>query len=58
MKRVHFTPIWYPDGDKTQLIIFDAWTPPGMLIKSMIDTLTIEGNVYDDWHIAPYRYDD
>ena len=54
-QRVHFTPIWYPDGAyKTQLIVFDVWTPPGMLVKSTSDTLTIQGNVYDDWHIAPY----
>ena len=54
-QRAHFTPIWYPDGSyKTQLIVFDAWTPDGMMITDATDTLTIEGNVYDDWHIAPY----
>ncbi len=54
-QRAHFTPIWYPDGAyKTQLVIFDAWTPDGMLITDATDTLTIQGNAYDDWHIAPY----
>lgn len=54
-QRAHFTPIWYPDGAyKTQLIIFDAWTPDGMLITDATDSLTIQGNAYDDWHIAPY----
>ena len=54
-QRVHFTPIWYPDGAyKTQLVVFDAWTPDGMLVTDVSDTITISGNVYDDWHIAPY----
>lgn len=54
-QRVHFTPIWYPDGTyKTQLVVFDAWTPDGMLVTDVSDTITIKGNVYDDWHIAPY----
>lgn len=54
-QRVHFTPIYFPDGAyKTQLVVFDAWTPDGMLITDVSDTITISGNVYDDWHIAPY----
>lgn len=54
-QRVHFTPIWYPDGAyKTQLVVFDAWTPDGMLVTDVSDTVTISGNAYDDWHIAPH----
>ena len=52
--RTHFTPIWMPDGAyivNTWLI--DAWTPDGMLSMSLTDTLTIKGNLWQDWHIAP-----
>lgn len=53
---VHFTPIWYPDGKKypVSFTVLDAWTPAGMLYYVLTaDNITIEGNVYDDWHIAP-----
>lgn len=54
-QRAHFTPLWYPNGTyRAQLIVFDAWTPDGMMITDATDSLTIQGNVYDDWHIAPY----
>lgn len=52
--RTHFTPIWMPDGEyivNTWLI--DAWTPDGMLSMNLTDTLTIKGNLWQDWHIAP-----
>ena len=52
--RTHFTPIWMPDGAyivNTWLI--DAWTPDGMLSMNLTDTLTIKGNLWQDWHIAP-----
>ncbi|HBB28099.1 MAG TPA: hypothetical protein DC000_02425 [Clostridiales bacterium] len=52
--RTHFTPMWMPDGAyivNTWLI--DAWTPDGMLSMNLIDTLTIKGNLWQDWHIAP-----
>lgn len=53
-KRVHFTPIWYPDGKYsvyTQVI--DVWTPDGMLSINLNDYVNIKGSLYDDWHIAP-----
>ena len=52
--RTHFTPIWMPDGEyivNTWLI--DAWTPDGMLSMNLTDRLTIKGNLWQDWHIAP-----
>ncbi len=52
--RTHFTPIWMPDGAyivNTWLI--DAWTPDGMLSMNLTDSLTIKGNLWQDWHIAP-----
>lgn len=52
--RTHFTPIWYPDGNyKVYTWAMDCWTPAGMLSMNLTDSLTIKGNVFDDWHIAP-----
>ena len=52
--RTHFTPVWYPDGTyKVYTWVMDCWTPAGMLSVNKTDSLTIKGNVYDDWHIAP-----
>ncbi len=50
--RIHFTPIWYPDGNYTiQVIIEDIWTPNGMMTIKHNVTLVIEGDMYDDWYI-------
>jgi|LGVF01.2.fsa_nt_gb methionine-rich copper-binding protein CopC len=50
--RVHFTPLWYPNGNYTVYAeSFDAWTPGGMLATTATATMTIEGNVYDDWQV-------
>lgn len=52
--RTHFTPLWYPDGNyKVYTWAIDCWTPAGMLSAKLTDSLTIKGNVFDDWHIAP-----
>ena len=52
--RVHFTPIWFPDGRYEPIAtVMDAWTPDGMLTCTLSDFLNISGNLYDDWHIAP-----
>ena len=51
--RTHFTPVWYPDGTYTAYTwVLDCWTPAGMLSADLTDSITISGNVYDDWHIA------
>ncbi|MDR1495544.1 MAG: InlB B-repeat-containing protein [Clostridiales Family XIII bacterium] len=54
---VHFTPIWYPDGKPYAVYVyaFDAWTPVGELryLSSTTNDITIDGDAYDDWHIAP-----
>jgi hypothetical protein len=53
-RRVHFTPLWYPDGKYTAYtVVQDAWTPSGMLSAKLTDYVNIDGNVYDDWHVAP-----
>lgn len=54
--RTHFTPIWMPDGSyEVNTWVIDAWTPAGMLSSNMTDSLTIEGNLWSDWHIAPLK---
>ncbi|MBZ2175610.1 hypothetical protein K8M07_10220 [Schnuerera sp. xch1] len=54
--RTHFTPIWMPDGAYTvNTWVIDAWTPVGMLSMNLRDTLTIRGNLWQDWHIAPLK---
>ena len=56
--RTHFTPIWMPDGDYiVSTTVFDAWTPVGMLSKNATAGVTISGNLWDDWHIAPMNPD-
>ncbi|MFI3228496.1 MAG: hypothetical protein R3Y09_14000, partial [Clostridia bacterium] len=51
--RTHFTPIWYPDGLYTvNSWVIDTWTPVGMLSLNLTDNLNIDGNLWDDWHIA------
>ena len=52
--RTHFSPIWYPDGNyKVYTWAIDCWTPAGMLSANLTDSLTIKGNVFDDWHVSP-----
>jgi hypothetical protein len=52
--RTHFTPVWMPDGSYTPYTYLqDCWTPVGMLSSNLTDSVTISGNVWDDWHIAP-----
>lgn len=50
----HFTPIWYPDGNyEVYAEVIDMWTPDGMLRIYLTDNVTIDGNLYLDWHIGP-----
>lgn len=54
--RVHFTPIWYPNGNYTVYAeVFDVWCPAGQLSVRLTNQIYIKGNVYDDWHIAPAK---
>ncbi|WP_312906847.1 hypothetical protein [Tissierella praeacuta] len=54
--RTHFTPVWMPDGAYTvNTWIIDSWTPDGMLSMNLTDSLTIRGNLWQDWHIAPLK---
>lgn len=57
-RRTHFTPIWYPDGGYTAYTwLIDCWTPAGMLSMDLTDSVTISGNLWSDWHIAPQNPD-
>ncbi len=52
--RTHFTPIWYPDGTyNANTWLIDVWTPTGMLSLNLTDSISISGNLWDDWHIGP-----
>jgi hypothetical protein len=52
--RTHFTPLWAPDGEyKVYTWAIDCWCPAGMLSMNLTDSVTIRGNVFDDWHCAP-----
>jgi hypothetical protein len=52
--KVHFTPLWYPDGNYTVKVIkSDCWTPSGMIIsESVTNTIQISGSAYDDWYVG------
>lgn len=55
-RRTHFVPIWFPDGNYTPYTwLIDCWTPEGMLSMNLTDSVTIEGNLWSDWHIAPQK---
>ncbi len=52
--RVHFSPLWFPDGKYSVYAeIIDMWTPDGMLRINLNDDVTIDGDLYMDWHIGP-----
>ena len=52
--RVHFTPLWYPDGDYfVQVVQSDCWTPAGMITRTItLPRIIIEGSAYDDWYVG------
>ena len=55
-RRTHFTPIWDPDGSYTPYTwLLDCWTPAGMLSMNLTDRVTIRGNLWEEWHIAPTK---
>lgn len=55
-QRVHFTPIWYHDGEYTPSTeIIDVWTPNGMLTVRVNDTVKIKGDLFQDYHIGKMK---
>lgn len=53
--RVHFTPVWYPDGEYNILVQTSIWTPKGKLSGYCFNTILIDGSVYDDWYVTRIR---
>lgn len=51
--HIHFTPLWYPDGNYCVSVIQrDCWTPTGMISRTVnSNNVTISGSAYDDWTI-------
>ena len=46
--RLHYTPLWFPDGAYTTWSqAFYAWSPVGQLYEYKTDVLTILGDMYD-----------
>ena len=46
--RLHYTPLWYPDGSYIAWVqAFYAWSPVGQLYEYKTDVLTLEGDMYD-----------
>lgn len=52
--NVHFTPLWYPNGNYTvSVTLSDMWTPAGMITKTMnTNTVKISDSAYDDWYVS------
>lgn len=52
----HFSPVWMPDGSyMVNTWLIDSWTPEGMLSANLTDSLTIRGNLWQDWHAGPKK---
>lgn len=53
-KRIHFTPIWYPNHDYSAYVCFsDIWTPMGMLtVARETNEIQIRDDMYEDWYIG------
>ena len=46
--RLHFVPLWFPDGEYTALAqAFYGWSPAGQLFDFKTDVLVIDGDMYD-----------
>lgn len=46
--RVHYTPLWYPDGQYTAVCMaLNSWTPAGKLSYGTEDSVIISGDMYD-----------
>ena len=52
--RIHFTPLWYPNGNYIMSITqSDCWTPAGMITRTVkANTIKIKDSAYDDWYVG------
>ncbi len=49
--QLHYVPLYFPNGEyAVKSLIYDVWTPAGMIASTTTSTITIDGNVYDDWY--------
>lgn len=53
-KRLHYIPVWYPNGSYTvSCSLYDLWTPAGMLSASLnSNSFNIDGSLYDDYYVG------
>ena len=53
-ERLHFTPLWYPNGYYTvQVMAKEVWTPAGMIYCSInSNAIRIVDSAYDDWYVG------
>ena len=53
-ERVHFIPVWFPDGYYTVSVTATrVWTPVGMIEATRTaNTFTIDGSIYDDYFVG------
>jgi hypothetical protein len=55
-KRIHYIPLWYPDGKENYSIscyAYDFWTPAGMITEQVkSNSFSIIESAYDDWVIG------
>ena len=52
--NVHFTPLWYPDGNYiVRAELSDMWTPSGMMKREYkSNKIIIKDSAYDDWYVG------
>lgn len=52
--RLHFTPLWYPNGDYlVSVTVTDVWTPAGMIYAVRDgNPMVIVDSAYDDWYVS------
>lgn len=54
--RLHFIPVWYPNGTRNYKIscyAYDFWTPAGMInARVNLNSFNITGSAYDDWYVG------
>jgi hypothetical protein len=53
-ERLHFTPLWYPNGEYTvSVTASEVWTPVGMLTTVRnSNVIHIVDSAYDDWYVG------
>lgn len=53
-ERLHFTPLWYPNGNYiVSVTATDVWTPAGMITSvRRSNVIRIVDSTYDDWYVG------